>query len=262
MIALIPSSENPSRESPDCFVATGTATILAALAAGGAGITTAKLQSNAAGKAANTATNAANYAAKLQADANAATLKFNQEQADRDQRNAEQIQRANYDQWAANTQNLYGQGVANSQNSYNAAVAGGHNTYNVYAAQQGRVGQLGELLGMGPRNIPKYEDLPPLVVPDLKIPGYAGPGATSTTTRSGQNFDPSYIGQQVTSELAKYGVRPSARGSGPGDVANWVDYITKSANGWEPYWADRIKQEVQKAGVGSGYQSNAGSLMN
>lgn len=66
---------------------------------------------------------AAGKAAKLESQGADKTLLFQREQAARDQANFDATQKANYDQWAA---------------------------------REGRIGSLGELLGMAPRQIPGY----------------------------------------------------------------------------------------------------------
>lgn len=245
-----------------------TAAIIMAIAGGAqvaGSVYAAKKQSGAANHAADLTTQAANRSAELQAESNAAALAFEREQADRDRIEAEQIQRANYDQWAAGAQNSYAADVASAKNARAAAVQGGHNTYNTWAAREGRIGQLGELLGNGPRYVPKYEELPPLEVPTLNIPGYAGPGSSGgggyNGPRTGQNFDPAYIGQQVDAVYAAHGLKATGPGTGPTDRAYMVDAILKN-KGWEPYWQTRISDEIRKAGLGNGYQGNAGALMN
>lgn len=242
-----------------------TAAIIMAIAGGAkvAGdVYAAKKQSGTANYAANLTTTAANHAADLQSQSNTAALDFQKQQAERDRVQAEQIQRANYDQWAAGSQNDYAAQVATAQNARNAAVQGGHNTYNTWAAREGRIGQLGELLGNGPRYVPKYEELPPLEVPALNIPGYAGPGSSGGGggSRSGQNFDPAYIGQQLDAVYAKYGLKATGPGTGPTDKQYMTNAILRE-KGWEPYWVDRVGEEIRKAGLGSGYQSNASTLL-
>lgn len=56
-----------------------------------------------------------------------------------------------------------------------------------------------------------------------------------------------YIHMQVDAVLADWGVTPSGRGTGVGDVEYWCDEII-AHKGWEQYWVDRIGQECQKAG--------------
>jgi hypothetical protein len=96
--------------------------LVAGATAGGA-VASGAIQSRAIGKSADKQTQAANYAADVQSRSTADALKFQKEQALRDQERFEATQRANYDQWAA---------------------------------REGRLGTLGEMIGMGSRNIPGY----------------------------------------------------------------------------------------------------------
>jgi hypothetical protein len=59
--------------------------------------------------------------------------------------------------------------------------------------------------------------------------------------------DRPFVIQQVTDVLATYGVAPSGRGTGVGDVEYWADQII-GALGWEPYWPSRIGAECVRAG--------------
>lgn len=170
----------------------------------GAQIYGAHKTSSAAKDAAKLQTDAANHAADLQKQSADAALAFQNEQAKRDYASAETTRHANYDQWVA---------------------------------RERRISSLGDLLGLGPRDIPGYVPMP-------AFDGAAAPSAPGATSTSGNVMDPAFIGQQVTSELAKYGVTPGPRGSGVGDVAYWVDKI-REGKGWEPYWADKIRRGVQ-----------------
>lgn len=104
------------------------AAIVAAAIVGGAAVGSAAIQSHAAGSAANTTSNAANHAADVQSTSTREALDFTKQQAAHDAAVAEANRRANYDQWAA---------------------------------QQRRLGSVGDLLGKGPREIPGYVPLPP-----------------------------------------------------------------------------------------------------
>ena len=88
-----------------------------------AGIIGAKMQSSAAKDAADLQTQAANHAADVQAKSAADALAFQKQQAAMDQARAEAAQRGNYDQWAA---------------------------------RQGRLSTLGQMVGMKPFQIPAY----------------------------------------------------------------------------------------------------------
>ena len=106
------------------------AAVIAAIIAGGATATgqivSAKLQSGAAKKSAQLQTTSANYAADKQAEATQKALDFQQAEAAKTRADAEVTRHANYDQWAA---------------------------------QQRRLGTLGQLLGMAPPEIPGYVPL-------------------------------------------------------------------------------------------------------
>lgn len=122
--------------------------VLAAGVTGVAGIVGGKMQSSANTKAAETASEAANRAAQIQADAAryasdaqakaaADALAYQKEQARLDAARAEAAQRGNYDQWAA---------------------------------QQRRLSTLGELLGLGARQLPAYTPGPVMAPPDPGAP--------------------------------------------------------------------------------------------
>ena len=101
-----------------------------AVAAGGAAATGqiigAKMQSGAANKAAQLQTESANKGAELQAQSTREALDFQKAEAAKARQDAEVTRRANYDQWAA---------------------------------QQRRLGTLGQLLGLAPPEIPAYVPL-------------------------------------------------------------------------------------------------------
>lgn len=182
---------------------------------------------------------------------NADSLAFQKDQAAIQQRNFEETQRANYGQWAADTQNQFSQ-----------SQAAGHNGYNQYKSRDQRVGQLGELLGMAPRETAPYED------PTLTIPPYEGPNSgpvMSGPQASGPNpRDPNYITQQLRGVYKSLGVTPTGPGSGPTDI----EYMTKavgSKGGWDAaapgYWPTRIAQEIAQAKAKGSYQGTAGQLL-
>jgi len=79
---------NPSCERDDCFIATGTAAVIAGIAAAGGGIAAAKIGSNAA-KQAGQVQDAATQRAEV----------FQRQQAENDFLNAEAARHANYDQY-------------------------------------------------------------------------------------------------------------------------------------------------------------------
>lgn len=109
-----------------------------------AGIVGAKLSSGAASDAADKQTQAANHAADVQAQSARDALAFQQQQAHQDFLNAQAASRGNYDQWAA---------------------------------RQGRLSTLGQMVGSRPFVIPNY-------VPMQEangVPPAPSPGAPQTT---------------------------------------------------------------------------------
>lgn len=172
-------------------VATSTATLIGASIAGGALLGGTKLQTRASGKAAKTQVASANEAArigKLSADEQ---LAFAREQAALANANADADRLGNYGQWKAGMQNDRGESIAGLRNSYNQFGdksfndrasevsrgrtdvgmfnAGAYNTreasntvnrneFGRYKDRQTRVGVLGEMLGMAPRQIAAYQE--------------------------------------------------------------------------------------------------------
>ena len=166
-------------------------TTTAALIAGGALLGGTKLQTRASGKAAKTQVASANEAArigKLSADEQ---LAFAREQAALANANADADRLGNYGQWKAGMQNDRGESIAGLRNSYNQFGdksfndrasevsrgrtdvgmfnAGAYNTreasntvnrneFGRYKDRQTRVGVLGEMLGMAPRQIAAYQE--------------------------------------------------------------------------------------------------------
>lgn len=90
MIQFDPAPNNPSREGAETFIATGTAALIAGLAAAGGSVAAAKIGSN-----------SASHAADVQGAANDKTLEFTKQQAENAYQNSESTRRANYDQWKA-----------------------------------------------------------------------------------------------------------------------------------------------------------------
>lgn len=177
------------------------------------GLFGAHMQAKSADKAAQIQSASAKYQADLMAKANADAMAFQKSQA---------------------------------ENAFLNSEAARQGNYGIFHAREGRLGTLGEEVGMGPRDIPAYV---PGVDPMFGGGGApaAAPAAGTPAAATGNAMDPAFIAQQVTNELAKYGQKPGPRGSGPGDVAAWVDYI-KAGKGWEPYWQTRIGQAFQPGG--------------
>lgn len=137
---------------------------VAAISAAGA-VTGAGIQSHAAGSAADKQTQAANHAADVQGQSAHEALDFTKQQAERDQANFETTQKANYGQ---------------------------------YAARQGRLSSLDQLVGLPARDIPAYVPTtqpasaitspPPRPQPQPPVGGTTIGGMTqpTQTTQTGQ----------------------------------------------------------------------------
>lgn len=64
--------------------------------------------------------------------------------------------------------------------------------------------------------------------------------------------DREFVRAQVLRVLGDWGVTPSGRGTGPGDVEDWIDHIV-AAKGWEPYWEEsRMPREFLEKGYVKG----------
>lgn len=222
-------------DPPDKFIGTTAAAIMLA----SAGVS-AVSQAYGAHKAAS----GANYAADLQAKATQDALTFQREQSVKDQANFEQTQHANYDQWAA----------------------GQEMNYDQYAAREGRIGQLGDLLGMGPRQIPA------LKIPPYVSSGSSGPTGATTTGKPGAaqfiaqyQADPRHLPSEGVQPLyqalkaAGYNVSPYMYGSTPSNNEITLDGQKYKLLGGEgtpaAYW--------YRAGMNDsgGYRGTASSLL-
>jgi hypothetical protein len=155
-----------------------------ALGTAGGGAAAGYFQGRGATKGAKIQSEAATRAAQIQAESEAAALAFTKQQAENEYRNQEVVRRANYDQWVS---------------------------------QQQRYGTIGNLLGMGPRDIPGY-------VPS-EDPQFNGPGGTSTT---GGSSTPSGAGPSIDASK--------------GDIAGQISAYFKSrgvADTETPYWVQK-----------------------
>lgn len=104
-------------------IGVGTGAAIAGLAGAGAAVTGGILSSKGAGNAADLQTQAANHAADVQAQSAKDALAFQKQQAAQDLANAQSAQQGNYNQWAA---------------------------------KQGRLSTLGQMVGLQPFQIPAY----------------------------------------------------------------------------------------------------------
>ena len=149
------------------------------------------MQTRASGRAVKTQTDAANEAARLSKLSADEQLAFAREQAALANANADADRLGNYGQWKAGMQNDRGESIAGLRNSYNQFGdksfndrasevsrgrtdvgmfnAGAYNTreasntvnrneFGRYKDRQTRVGVLGEMLGMAPRQIAAYQE--------------------------------------------------------------------------------------------------------
>ena len=172
-------------------VATSTAIVLGGIAAGGGTLAATKLQTGASGRAVKTQTDAANEAARISKLSADEQLAFAREQAALANANADADRLGNYGQWKAGMQNDRAGDITGLRNSWNQAGdtafnnrssdvsrgrtdvgmfnAGAYNTreasntanrneFGRYKDRQTRVGVLGEMLGMAPRQIAAYQE--------------------------------------------------------------------------------------------------------
>lgn len=215
MILFDPSPVNPSRDVADTFIATGTAALIAGLAAAGATTATslysANKQSGAAQDAAKLQTDAANKSAELQSKSAADALAFQKQQAAQDLQTTNATQQANYNQWAA---------------------------------RESRLSNFQQALGMAPRNIPAYQPLPngqsaptsgPM--PSGQAPSGGG-NATALKALLDQGMDPQQavaqfnkqFGRSTGNEAVYYD--PSQHG-GVATIGLPDAYLAKPGNSWD-----------------------------
>lgn len=193
---------------------------LAIVAAGAVGSAIAGHEAaGAATTGANINAKATGDAAKLQADANAATLKYEQGQADQTQQNFNTTQHANYDQWAA---------------------------------RQGRLSAYGQLFGAPAQEIPGY--VQPTTLGSMATAPTAGPTPPGGTGSTPSTADP--ITAQLQANYKALGLTPTGRGTGPTDIAYYADQI-KATGGLtdanNKFWfgpGGRIALDAAKAGGG------------
>jgi hypothetical protein len=162
-----------------------------ALGTAGGGAAAGYFQGRGATKGAKIQSDAATRAAEIQAKSETEALAFTKQQAENEYKNQELARRANYDQWVS---------------------------------QQQRYGTIGNLLGMGPRDIPNY-------VPS-DDPQFNGPGGTS---RTGGSSAPSGAGPAVDASK--------------GDIAGQISAYFQSrgvADTETPYWVSKWPELVAR----------------
>lgn len=185
-------------------------------------------QASAASDAADKQAAAAKYAADLQDAASKRSEALLRQQSENDYQNQETTRKANYGQ---------------------------------YAAQRGRLGTLGAMMGLPAPEIPAYV---PSVDPQF-TGGSTQPTASGAPTSGAPSGAPTSAGaagsdpvtQAILDNYKALGVAPTGPGTGPTDIAYMVQQAKASlASGERPlsYWLGpqgRIAQELSKAGGGS-----------
>lgn len=177
-------------------------------------------QASAANDSADKAAAAAKYAADLQDAANKRAEVFTRQQSENDYQNQELTRKQNYGQ---------------------------------YVAQRSRLGTLGAMLGLPAPDIPAYEaSVDPNFTGGAATPPAASGGAPAST--AGGN---DAVTQAILDNYKALGVAPTGPGSGPTDIAYFVQQAKSSlASGERPlsYWlgpTGRIAQELSKANGGA-----------
>lgn len=217
----------------------GAWTAIATGASIGANIYGANKQSNAARSAAQTQSDAATRSAQIQADAARETARLQTEAATK----AAQLQKESSDAALGFTkqQALYGAQSAETDRSAN---------YQQWAAKERRLGSIGEMVGLGQRDIPSYVPSPTPNFDTPTPPPGPATGSAATVAGSGNPTDPAFINAQLQSVYKGLGVQPTGPGSGPTDIAYMAGKVLETG-GWTPqnasYWPDRIKQELALA---------------
>lgn len=213
----------PGTDGIDAFIATSAAIALAiAGASAGGSIAAAKISSGANKDAAKMATDATTSAAQLQSQTADKTLAFQRQQAETDWRNAQQAQRANYDQWASG---------------------------------QGRLKSLAAMTGIDRGEPPPYV---PGIDPRFDTSASQLPSTTTAlpnTTTAAPGGDP--ISAALLKNYADLGVKPTGPGTGPTDIAYMAQRLNETG-GLTPdnvkYWLGpqgRIADELAKAKGGA-----------
>lgn len=175
-------------------------------------------QAKAAKEAAAIEAAAQKYSADLQAKATADTLAFTRGQAQNAWQNSEVDRRGNYDQWAA---------------------------------RERRVGSIGALVGLGPREIPGF-----VSGVDPQFGGAPGPSSsqgapTAPTGPTGINWtaDPAGLTAQLTDFFTKRGVAPT-------EVPYWVskagELVARGKQINNPGYADQRLNAAEIFGGGGG----------
>lgn len=173
-------------------------------------------QSKAASEAAQIEAAAQKYAADLQAKGQADALAFTKGQAENAYQNSEAARHGNYDQWAA---------------------------------AQRRIGSIGSLIGMGPREIPGYVAG---VDPNFTGTGApAGPSGAPAGAAPAVNANNGDIGQQISAFFKSRGVADSET---PYWVQKWAEFGAKDP----AYFNKRLAAADIFGGGGGGQATTPG----
>lgn len=183
---------------------TGAAAIAAALAAAGGTAVAGKFASKGNTKGAQISSDAALRAAQIQADSARETARLQTEAATK----AAQLQKESSDAALGFTkqQALYGAQSAETDRSAN---------YQQWAAKERRLGSIGEMVGLGQRDIPSYVPSP---TPNFDTPGSGGAAAGGGPSQAAQYLkglldtgkDPQAA---IADTNAKFGLSPDKQNS-------------------------------------------------
>lgn len=213
--------DNPSADRVECFIATGTAAVIAAITAAGASTAKGVMDSRAAKNAAAIQAQASDKAVTAQTTATDKALDFQKQQADLDAQRAEANRRGDYDSWAA---------------------------------RERRVGTLGQMLGLPAREVPDYVPMPGTLQPS----GSPQSSRTSANLMPTQgevdwNAPPDQLSQQLAAYYTK-------RGAAPSEVPYWVQHaqelVQRGQELNDPGYADKRLSQSEIFGGGGG-QSKA-----
>lgn len=135
----------------------------------------------------------------------------------------------------------------------NAEIAQ-HGNYDQYAARENRLGTLGQMMGLGPRDIPAYRPMA-TDLPAGSVGAIAGaPGSPAPTTGASGSAPAGDITGFLTNVYKSLGVAPTGPGTGPTDIAYMASKVQETG-GLTPqnqsYWPQRIADELAKAKGGA-----------
>ena len=194
---------------------------VAGVAGGTGAVNAAHKIASASTEAANITSTAATNAAQIDAQSKAAALAFSRQQAEKDYQNQEIARQGNYNQWAS---------------------------------QQQRLGSLGGMLGLGPRNIPAYvPSQDPQFTPSAGAPpsagtvGAAASGPTSSTNLSDPNAwmglvrDPKALSTWVAQGLGPAAAKPGLVDYYVGKIHEQPGANPTEQAGGAAYWLQKLQ---------------------